>query len=62
VRRPSHDGTLPGILADPEILPDLEELVYVVAVSFGEQLDRAAAEQPLDDGERFEDTAEVLSA
>ncbi|MEA2625519.1 MAG: diacylglycerol O-acyltransferase / wax synthase [Candidatus Binatota bacterium] len=58
-----YDGTLFwGFLADPEILPDLEELVYAAAVSFGELLDRAAAEQPPVEAERFEETAEVLSA
>jgi WS/DGAT/MGAT family acyltransferase len=39
----SYDGRLHwGFLADPSVVPDLEELVYVVAVSFCELLERAS--------------------
>jgi hypothetical protein len=39
----SYHGRLHwGFLADPSAVPDLEELVYVVAVSFCELLERAS--------------------
>ncbi|MGH7898530.1 MAG: WS/DGAT/MGAT family O-acyltransferase [Candidatus Binatia bacterium] len=40
----SYDGILNwGFLADPEMVPDLEELAYAVTASFRELLDRARA-------------------
>jgi hypothetical protein len=40
----SYDGTVYwGFLADPSIVPDLDELVYSIAVSFCQLLDRAEA-------------------
>jgi diacylglycerol O-acyltransferase / wax synthase len=37
-----------GFLADPSVVPDLEELVYVIAVSFCELLERASeARRPI---------------
>jgi len=39
----SYHGRLHcGFLADPSVVPDLEEFVYVVAVSFCELLERAS--------------------
>jgi hypothetical protein len=39
----SYDGRLHwGFLADPSVVPDLEEFVYVIAVSFCELLERAS--------------------
>jgi WS/DGAT/MGAT family acyltransferase len=39
----SYDGALTwGFLADPEVMPDLDEFAYDVTVSFCELLDRAA--------------------
>jgi diacylglycerol O-acyltransferase len=44
----SYDGLLFwGFLADPEIVPDLQEVAYAVAVSFCELLARAAGEEPV---------------
>jgi diacylglycerol O-acyltransferase / wax synthase len=44
----SYDGmAFWGFLADPEIVPDLEEVVYAVAVSFCELLAHAAGEAPV---------------
>ncbi len=46
----SYDGRLHwGFLADPSVVPDLEELVYVIAVSFCELLECASeARRPID--------------
>ncbi len=56
----SYDGTLFwGFLAEPSVVPDLRELVYAIAASFCELLDRSAGEAAGESA--FQEAASIAS-